>query len=676
MEAASVRAKGTRDLRLVRPLLGVRLQVAALVAFSSVVRALASVRYATPRYFPDEYIYAAIGRSIGAHGDLEIRGGPVHFPALLEPLVAAPLWALSSLETAYRLVQLENALFMSLAAVPAYLIARRLGLSHRYALLCGAFAVAIPDLAFSGYVLADPVAYPLVVSSVYAALVALERPRLRSELAFLGLAGLATAARVQYAVLFVAFGVAAAALERRRVLRVHRGLGVMLGAAAVLAVALGPTKALGYYSGVLNLHVGTATARWAAVDLFLLALASGAVLVPGAVVGLLRPHGRTETAFSWLAAAFGASILLEAALFASNGSNRFQERYLFTLLPLIPIAFGLYARRSSPPRLPLLLVAGCLIAALARLPLSGYAAGAGRTDSPFLFSVSELELHIGVGVGSLAIALAGSAAVVLGVLPRLRRRTGALAMSVLLLVSLMSIGATVQNIAYADSVRSQYFASNPAWIDALHLKDIAAIQTAYAPREQLLEQLFWNRSVTRELVLDSAEPTDVFASTPVGVAPDGTLRTSNGILRSPILFQGYAVGATFDGAVLAAHSKTFDLWQPTTTPRVRVLAVGRYWDGWLAWNGHITAWPDASGYTRGTLSFTLSLPRDARPVRLRVGRRDLRIRPGERLRLQWRLDGRGPQTLAFSTKDGSVARDLRPVSVRSTMPVFKRLKGA
>ncbi|HXH97953.1 MAG TPA: hypothetical protein VNH40_12165, partial [Gaiellaceae bacterium] len=574
----------------------------------------------------------------------------------------------------YRLVQLENALFMALAAIPAYLLARKLSLSQGYALLCAAFAVAIPDLVLARFVMADPVAYPLVLASLYAGLIALDRPSRRAELAFIALAALSTAARVQFLVLFVAFGVAAIALERRRVLRVHAGLATVLGVGAISGLALGSSRLLGYYASVPHMHVGAATARWAALDLFVLALASGAALVPGAVAALVRPSGRTETAFSVLAAGFGASLLVEASVFASNGSNRFEERYLFALLPLVPIAFGLYARRDRPVRLPLVLVAAGLVAALNRLPLSGYVVGVGNNDSPFLFAVSELERHVGSGSGSLAVALAGSAAAVLGILPWLRRRAGLLVTAVLLVVSLTSLGATVYDRGYAAALRTRYVAADPSWIDALHLHGVAAIQTADAPPGELLQQLFWNRSIARELLLDDATPTDAGPAPRVSIGPDGTLRTSSGLLRSPLLWQGYAVSATLDGAELVAREKSFTLWRPTTLPRLRVLEAGRYSDSWLAWRGHITVWPDASNRTRGVLSFTLFLPRQqrARPVDVRIGGRRLGVMPGHRVAVRLELDAAGPQTLAFDTTGGTVARDFRPVSVRSTMPVFVR----
>ena len=46
---------------------------------------------------------------------------------MLEPLLAAPFWLFHDPALAYRLTQAENALSMSLAAVPVYLLVRRLG---------------------------------------------------------------------------------------------------------------------------------------------------------------------------------------------------------------------------------------------------------------------------------------------------------------------------------------------------------------------------------------------------------------------------------------------------------------------------------------------------------------------------------------------------------------------
>ena len=135
-----------RTIAASRIRIGARASLAGIVYVSFVVRELTAIAHPTPTYFPDEYVYAAVSRSLGDTGRPLVRGAGAHFPALLEPLLAAPFHALCSPAAAYRLTQLENALFMSLAAVPVYLIARRLTLSARYALACAVFAVAIPDL--------------------------------------------------------------------------------------------------------------------------------------------------------------------------------------------------------------------------------------------------------------------------------------------------------------------------------------------------------------------------------------------------------------------------------------------------------------------------------------------------------------------------------------------------
>ncbi|HMB79558.1 MAG TPA: hypothetical protein VKI43_05805, partial [Vicinamibacterales bacterium] len=126
-----------------------RVVLTLVVAGSFVVRVVASAAHPVPRYFPDEYLYTAIARALASGHLPAVRGHAVQFPALLEPLLAAPLQALFPPEAAYRLTQMENALLMSLVAVPVYLLARRLSLSARYALACAVFAVAIPDLVYS-----------------------------------------------------------------------------------------------------------------------------------------------------------------------------------------------------------------------------------------------------------------------------------------------------------------------------------------------------------------------------------------------------------------------------------------------------------------------------------------------------------------------------------------------
>ncbi|MGH3004023.1 MAG: hypothetical protein ACRDM1_15400 [Gaiellaceae bacterium] len=640
----------------------------AIVALSFVLRALAAAASPTPTYFPDEYIYSSLGRSLGTHGAPSIRGHGAHFPALLEPLLAAPLWRLFSTGTAYHLIQVENALFMSAAAVPAYLLARRLKLGTGYSLGCALAAVAVPDLALSGYVLADPIAYPLVLAAVYAAVRALETPSLRGQAGFLLLASLASFARVQFVVLFPAYLVAGVALDRRRVLRTQRAPLMILGGLAAATLALGTGRVLGYYSAIGNLHVGFGLVRWAGVDLFLLAIAGGVVLVPGAMLGLATPRTRGERAFSAIVSCLALLLLVEAGAYASNGSARFQERYLCALLPIVPIAFSLYARRGRPGRHAVFGISAILLLLSARLPLSGYAAGTGSTDSPLLSAVLYLERLTGVGDGAAFCALfVALGALAAGLVAQRGGARWAFAAGVVAL-GVVSFAATKNIVGEARHVSATYVATDPSWVDRQGLSRVTAVQTAFAPPAGLLEQLFWNRSVTREVVLGSdAAPTDAFAAARLRVTARGALE-ADGDLTGPLLVQEYAVTTQLSNARLLARRGTFALWQPSGAPHLRSMMVGRFSDGWLSQSGRLTVWPTSGTRNRATVSLTLSVPAGQSAMTMRFGDRQVRVWPGRSIPVMFRIDTRGPWTVPFSSSGVNHAGDLRPVSVRCTSP--------
>jgi hypothetical protein len=646
-----------------------RVALTLIVVGSFAGRLVASAAHPAPRYFPDEYLYTAIARALGAGQAPNVRGTSANFPALLEPILAAPFHALFSPELAYRLTQAENALLMSLAAVPVYLLARRLSLSSRYALCCAVFAVAIPDLVFASYTLADPVAYPFAMAALAAGVAALERPARRTQLLFLTLAFLATFARVQYVVLPVAFVVAAFVVDRRRALKTQRLPLLLLALPLAVALALGPARVFGYYSNVTNLHVGGQLLRWAGIDLFLLAFSTGIVLVPGALVALARPRGRTETAFASLATVFGAGLVAEAALYASNGSARFQERYLFAVLPLVPIAFGLYVKHGRPARIPVALISLLLFALSARLPLSGWAGALGKTDSPFLSAVFRLEKALGTANGSFVLAglaAAGAAGAVL-----VSRRGGAryALAATLTFIFVSSFGALIADSANARDVRHEFLPANPSWVDATGLRDVTLLQTAGAPAAGAVEQLYWNRSITHLALVGAAMPTDVYAAPRIRVASDGTLLG----VGANVLVQDYAATAQFANARLVATAGTFSLWSADSALRLSLLERGRFSDGWLARTGKLSIWPDAAGRTRGTLSFTLSLPASATATTINFGKAHYDIRPGEKTTVIYTLDARGPWSLPFSIGTGGNAPDLRFTSVLSTPPVFTRV---
>ena len=133
----------------------------------------------------------------------------------------------------------------------------------------------------------------------------------------------------------------------------------------------------------------------------LLAYAAGWLIVPGALVALATPRGTVERAFAALTVLLACGVFVEAALYAANATagpgGRFQERYLFTLIPLLVLAFGVWLERRGHARGVVLALAALLVAVSARFPLSGWTDEHGRQDSPLLMGVYRLEEAIGYG---------------------------------------------------------------------------------------------------------------------------------------------------------------------------------------------------------------------------------------------------------------------------------------
>ena len=601
-----------------------RLALSGVVGISFAIRFAAALIHTTPLYFPDEYIYASIARSLAQSGKPLIRGHSAHFPAMLEPILAAPFWLFDDPELAYRLTQAENALALSLAAIPVYLLVRRLGGGSWPALAAAALTVASPDLFFGSFVTADAIAYPLVLGAIYLGVCALDEPARRTQLGFAALAVLATFTRIQYVFLPIVFLLAALVVERGSVWRVARRfrLSILLYAAPLgIAAGLGPTRLLGYYSNVTSLGVRpVALGHWLGTDALLLAYAAGFALVPGALAGLAvalwRPSSREESAFAALGLGVFLAIFAEATLYATNGSDRFQERYLMVLLPLVFPAFWTWLRRGRPGARLVALGALGLIALAARVPLSGYTISDAKQDSPFLLAVFRLEKAIGIGNGSLVVAIAASVLACLAVAVCFRPVFARFAVLATLAAALAaSFGAVSFDSHVVRGVRSTLVAADARWIDHSGLGDVTLVQTPATPHAAAHEQLFWNNSVKRVYFLDAASAIDAFGWSHAHAAQDGRLVSGSTTLKGPLLISNFAVRTQLAGAVEVAHAASFSLWRPAGAPRFALFTGGLYQDGWLAQSGHVTVYPARDGYVRGVLRFPLSLPPKPRSER-------------------------------------------------------------
>jgi hypothetical protein len=652
--------------------------LAGIVLASFGGRLLAAAGRLTPYYLPDEYIYPSLARSFAEHGRPLIRGVGVHFPALLEPIMTAPVWLVTDDPvTAVRLTQGLHAAFLSLAAIPAYLLCRRLALPRGTAIGVAALAVAVPDGVYASTMLADPLAYPLVLGAVYAGVCVVADPTRRGQLAFALFSAAAVLARIQYVVVPLAVLGAELVADRGHVLRSIRrlwlALVLLVVPPAALFATLGTDRVLGVYArGDHALHP-VSILNWVGREAMLLAYSGGWAIVPGAVAGialaLFRSHRRAELAFGVTTVLLASALLLEAAQIADTDSQRFQERYLFTLVPLLAAAFGFYVKRGLPGRVAVGLFSAALLLVAARIPLSGYAAAHNKDDSPTLWAVLRFEGLVSVGNGSLTIALIAGALSGVAALVAFRKLPAALA-----LVGAIAAGCALSAAASSFDQRTSRSLGNTLpkdirWVDHAGLGSVDLVAPPGARREQSWEQLFWNTSVERLLLLGSP-PIDHFAAEHVRVASDGRLLVDGRADRRPLLVQTYASTVQLTGVKRVRHELIFDLYRPTGTPRLRLIVAGRFADRWLAPRGAITVWTKSGG----TLQLAVSMPAgtEVTPIRFTAKgvNRLVRVRPGRRISLNFRVPAGGAWSLHFhSGKQGYVGD--RAVSVLAPVVRFR-----
>jgi hypothetical protein len=684
-------AVDTATVGRARPRLGVRARslpawafVAGLVALSSVVRAAAASTHSTPRYFPDEFLYSQLARSLAAGRGVRVLDEPSRFPALLEPLVTAPVWLSGNPELAYRLTQALHAVAMSLAAVPVYLLARRLGLRGPGLWLPVLATVLSPDLLYVGYTTADAIGYALALGAVAAGVVALASSTARSQAAFLALTGLACFARIQYVALLAAFLLASVLAERgslRRAVARHRLVHAAVGAGLVGALALG-SGVLGRYGDVTSFAPSRAAAAWLPQSAFLLALASGAAIVPGALAWLSRPRGAggaERRAFARLATLLLGLLLAAAAVMAvETESERFFERYLMVALPVLALAFACWVEEERPRRRIAAGFAIVLLICAARVPVSSFTVATGTSDSPFLLGVRYLEGPLGVDGAGLTVALVAGVGCLTAVWAALGRAGGsrvAGAVSLAVLAS-ASLGAHLEDRALSDRVSALTLAPARGWVDATGADDVLLLQTAGSPGANAMTQVVWNASVRHGALLgDQAEPLDG-AARRVAIGRDGLLSLGGRTLTGPLLVATAGTRTELVGATRRAGAPGFVLASPPAGgARLASLAQGLAPDGWFAARGTVTVWPSAARYARGVrliLSIPAGLPSATVDVRGAGLQRTVSMPGGGSATLELAPKTPAPWRLRLSARRPHVLADRRAVAAKLRLEEIPR----
>jgi hypothetical protein len=225
-------------------------------------------------------------------------------------------------------------------------------------------------------------------------------------------------------------------------------------------------------------------------------------------------------------------------------------------------------------------------------------------------------------------------------------------------------------------VRQAFVGSNPSWVDELHLGHAHLLVTPNGLMTDALEQMFWNRSVDRAVLLPGATPTDMLPTGHGAVAGDGTLLVDGHPLTGPVLIDQYATSVQLRGALRLGSDPTSVLYRPRGALKLRLLAAGQYDQRWLGERGVLIVWPDAKGgRVAGRIVLRLSLPAAAGKIKVRFrGTNVLRVvevSPDTSRVVHIPICGTGPVELRFTAMTSGRLGDGRMVSVGSQPPTFE-----
>jgi hypothetical protein len=470
-----------------------------------------------PWIMVDELVYSELAKSFAETGRFLWRGEPINAYGPVYPLLVSPAYAIhDAVPAAYAAMKAMNALLMTLAAVPAYAIARRV-VSAPLALVAALLAVSVPSMLYTGTLMTENAFYPAFLLATYTLVLALERPTVLNQVLLLGAFALAYATRVQAIALLPAIVTAPlllAWLDRRgwRSLRAYRVLWVALaaGTALVLAVQLARGRSLkavlGAYeaAGDYDYSPGPIL-RWLGYHVAGLDLYVGIVPFAAFLLLLARARGLPRPAQAFLAASLAVTfwLVLEVAAFASLPTvERIEERNMFYVAPLFFVALLVWIERGAPrPQPAAALAAGVAAVLPALIPYTRLIGVSAQSDTLALLPWWWLQDHVitlsQVWIAALALGVALGAAFLL--VPR--RWTLALPALVLLLyaitlptiengrhgVRMASLGALFQGITTGTR----------DWVDREVGSDaeVAFVWSGRADAFTLWQNEFFNRSV-------------------------------------------------------------------------------------------------------------------------------------------------------------------------------------
>jgi hypothetical protein len=548
--------------------------LAAVVALGTAVQVVRGALTTLPTILGDELIYSGVAKSVGLDGELRFRGDLHLGHSVLQPLVLGPFFAAFEAVDALLAIKVVQALLMALAAVPAYLLARRVS-SHGWSLAVAALTALAPWTGYATLLTTEALFFPVFLTLAWAVAGMLERPTPGRQAVALALAAAAALVKPQAFALLPAIAAAVGLFvvtgtprpPLRRYGLVLGGLGLMTAAAA--AILLGSRNAPGgAYGPLLDEAPGVREVlEWTIWHVGVFALALGIVALMGFPAALARLLGRgatpAERSLGAAAAALSAFVLVSVtALSASTyGLDILHERSLFFLSPLVLACVAHWLEHGSPRRGAVAgLSAVAVVAAIVLLP--------GRfLDRPNGFDYPALTPFTSRAW------LVGAAVVAAAVFLLVRRPVGLVAAVAVAFVALAGAVSWRDNVSTAEARRL-------AWVDEA-LPDSARALLVHVDLPPVGEHACGRRPMFEQQALGVW--TEFFNTRVDRVAHVYADNVASGVPSMALVVAEGGVLETDDGRTLAPRYVVVDSRQPVAGTRLRRFdldpAVPVYRDG-------------------------------------------------------------------------------------------------
>ena len=570
--------------------------LAGIVAGSIVFRAWLGSRMPAPFIFTDELQYQENARSLAAGEGIRVRGEPYGIVSVLYPLVLAPAYALfDSLPDAYAAARALNAVVMSLAAIPAFLLARRV-LPTGLSLFATLLAVALPSLAYTGTLMSENAFYPAFLLAAWALVRALEQPSLARQAVLLGACAAALLVRVQALAILLAALTAPLLLRwvARRPLRPFLPLYAVVAGGAVLALVAQLARGsslndlFGAYAvvgeGGYDLGEVLKFLFWhvAELDLYV-------GIFPVAAFILLAARARSLDARAQelvvATIALATWTLLVVAAFASRFAGAIEERNMFVVAPLLLIALLVWIHRGAPrPTIPAVVAA--LVAAVlpALIPYERFLQLKVRSDTLMIVPLWNVQDSVTLPRLDDVVLVAGLAAGALFLLVP-RRYALVLPAAVLgyfaLAIHPIHAGPHGMEQAAADALFEGIRVPERDWIDRAVPAgaEVAALWTGRTHRFTVNQNEFFSRSVGPVYTLGGPMPGG-FPETAVSVdESSGEVRGGDETIQSEYAYTDGSVA--LDGEPVARDVGLGLTLYRTDGPLISTTSVeGVYNDQW------------------------------------------------------------------------------------------------